>query len=1054
VFFCTIGFAKEAGKEQASKEPALQKIKTNDVYDYFLINNLLNPYSNNGDGSINPITGGSGLEYPKGSNKTAIFEDGLVWGGYSKGSLKVGGSVYRHALQAGNILIPGTPMTNPTAADPDDPLFTVYRVRPDINPNVPFSAVATKLQNDEANFIVRDDPSATAQSIYNRYISDWNNWPASLGAPFTYGLDSLGVQRTSGAYDPRYDIPGIKGADQTLWHVSNDMSAAITRNLAGSEPIGFEVQRTIWGYNQSGALGNTIFISYKVINYSGATVDSLLFTQWSDPDLGDATDDFTGCDLSRSLGYVYNGKGYDLIYESTPPASGFVFFAGPAVVGNSSDVAVIDLKYRSGYKNLKMSSFNFFINGDPLYTDPVQGTYVGTKQWYNLMNGLVGTTGGVINDPIAGAPTKFALSGDPVKGTGWLDGGIAPPGDRRMCLTTGPIYMNPMDTAEIVVALVVGQGADRISSVTELRSVTDIAQAAFNLLFDVPKPPPAPTVSVTPFDGGVVLNWSDTTQIRTIEADYTSKGYIFEGYRLQQFPRPVNLNGRTIKLFDVENPVLDNAGVQRYYATQQDELNSKSMVNGQSYYFGINSIAYNPVGVPPILEGSPAIFEAIPQPEVPGEKYSAQPLSTLPITQLNGSGSVSVTAQVIDPKQLQTGDFVIDIGADTVAGDINFKWDWNQGTTTLFGNQPFAPLSAGSPIFQGVQLAVAIGPQLIDSAYAYLDTSHINFDGSTSWFRGTFDDMYLSWSGLKGKGFDHTSFPVEIRFTGIADGSDPDYNDTTIIAGGQFGTYYEYPAWGKSYTDTTATGFKYKQIRFPFEVWDVVHNRQMGLMAASRNADAKAKWHTAKNALPYGYGNGFNPAYTGPYWYRMSGRDYFTIIDRPYTLGTADTAKINLVTDSLATFMFRFSGSWTNGDVFRFTFTQPPVPGVDRFGFHVDAETYGNRDLAREQVEKINVFPNPYFAFNKAEWTKYQRFVTFSHLPAKAVIRVYTIAGILVRTIVKDDPTQFVRWDLNNSYNLPVSSGMYIVHVDMPAIGKMKILKLAIIQPSQILDRL
>jgi hypothetical protein len=75
-------------------------------------------------------------------------------------------------------------------------------------------------------------------------------------------------------------------------------------------------------------------------------------------------------------------------------------------------------------------------------------------------------------------------------------------------------------------------------------------------------------------------------------------------------------------------------------------------------------------------------------------------------------------------------------------------------------------------------------------------------------------------------------------------------------------------------------------------------------------------------------------------------------------------------------------------------------------------------------------------------------------LPAKAVIRVYTIAGILVRTIVKDDPTQFVRWDLNNSYSLPVSSGMYIVHVDMPEIGKTKILKLAIIQPSQILDRL
>ena len=61
-----------------SKTRNLQKTMTNDQYRWFLINNIFNYYSNTGDGSINPNTGQSGFEFPKGSGKQCTFEDGIV----------------------------------------------------------------------------------------------------------------------------------------------------------------------------------------------------------------------------------------------------------------------------------------------------------------------------------------------------------------------------------------------------------------------------------------------------------------------------------------------------------------------------------------------------------------------------------------------------------------------------------------------------------------------------------------------------------------------------------------------------------------------------------------------------------------------------------------------------------------------------------------------------------------------------------------------------------------------------------------------------------------
>jgi hypothetical protein len=102
-------------------------------------------------------------------------------------------------------------------------------------------------------------------------------------------------------------------------------------------------------------------------------------------------------------------------------------------------------------------------------------------------------------------------------------------------------------------------------------------------------------------------------------------------------------------------------------------------------------------------------------------------------------------------------------------------------------------------------------------------------------------------------------------------------------------------------------------------------------------------------------------------------------------------------------------------------------------------------------VKKISVFPNPYMGFHDLEGTDsvlpLPKFITFNHLPTtgKVVFRVFNIAGTQVASFEKNTTSQYQKWNMRNSNEFPLASGVYIVHIDMPDIGATKVLKLAIV---------
>jgi hypothetical protein len=190
-------------------------------------------------------------------------------------------------------------------------------------------------------------------------------------------------------------------------------------------------------------------------------------------------------------------------------------------------------------------------------------------------------------------------------------------------------------------------------------------------------------------------------------------------------------------------------------------------------------------------------------------------------------------------------------------------------------------------------------------------------------------------------------------------------------------------------------------------------------------------------------------------------KEWLFIFDEPYTAATPD-AKFQVdvrVTDARMMYWAmwnRRSGylAWdkaTGTDQF-ILYPNHVFANTDLFSFTAPAVGY-NADQAKLDVEKINVYPNPYYGINPQELTKYTRWVTFTHLPPKATLRIFNLAGQLVKTIVKDNSDQSQRWDLLNDSAFPVGNGLYIVHIDMPDLGTTKILKVAIIQEKQILDR-
>lgn len=350
----------------------------------------------------------------------------------------------------------------------------------------------------------------------------------------------------------------LKG-DETLFWIFNDNAGSHTESQGS--PIGLEIRGQAFGFSTNDELNNMTFYSYEIINRSTYTLTQTYFSQWADPDLGYADDDYVGCDVSRGLGYCYNGSNVDgsgqsWAYGDQPPAVGIDFFQGPymdadgrdnpkfyvdsasypgycdkflksayeldqmAINGVNFGDSIVDNE-RFGMRRFVYHNNNSSVTGDPSvafeYYNMLQGIWRdNTKMRYganahtsNGANGpecdfmFPGLTD-VCNWGTQGVdpnPTQYGAEG-------WTEANVGnAPADRRFMQSAGPFTLKPGSVNYITVGVPWARAAQggAQASVELLKRADDKCQSLFENCFKTLDGPDAPDVTIRELENELIL---------------------------------------------------------------------------------------------------------------------------------------------------------------------------------------------------------------------------------------------------------------------------------------------------------------------------------------------------------------------------------------------------------------------------------------------------------------------------------------------------------------------------------------------------------------------
>ena len=421
--------------------------------------------------------------------------------------------------------------------------------------------------------------------------------------------------------------------DETHWWVFNDKGNIHTET--GGDPIGMEIRAQAFAFATDDAVNDMTFYNYELINRGTQTLYNTYFGQYADADVGFSNDDYVGCDVTRGLGYAYNGVSTDpggngqAGYGDNVPAVGIDFFEGPYqdvdgfdnAKGIGEGEALNGIGYGDGVtdnERFGMRRFVYYNNSAGQNGDPSAATdYYRYLQgiWKNGAHMKFGGDGFQSGTTTLDADFMFPGDSDPEHwGTGGVDPGFLwtevtagnPPADRRFIQSAGPFTLTPGAVNNITVGIVYGRSdeTDLEASVRSMKTADSKAQALFDNCFQLVEPPVAPVLTIQEMENQLILYLSDPP-LQDIESyferdkiniitpdDLVSQGifyddtFRFEGYQIFQMKDELasvsELNdlsqARLVAQCDIENGV--SKLVNYTYDEQLDITIPTVMVDG------------------------------------------------------------------------------------------------------------------------------------------------------------------------------------------------------------------------------------------------------------------------------------------------------------------------------------------------------------------------------------------------------------------------------------------------------------------------------------------
>lgn len=473
------------------------------------INNVRARFYSHGLIGMNLANGTPEFEVPNGGGAHPLFSAGLWIGGQDAGnSLRLAAMCYEPL--GFSDWFPG-PLTNDGTASTTPAVQAAYDQVWQLDNN----EVATH----QAYCNCLGDPNCDPAVDFPGYQMPmgFNNWPAigDVGAGFDLYQAPFTDYNNDGDYDPTgCDAPCGPG-DGSLYFIFNDKGGAHENSQL--LPIGVEVQATPFAYSSTNAaLDNTVFVEYVIINRGMLTLSDTYISLFTDFDLGCANDDYVGCDVGRSMWYVYNGAPNDAGaacaggvqgYGTEPPA-----FAATILCGVMQDADLLDNPLVADYEQatvgrgamypdwgvgygdttvdnerMGLCRFAYYDSSTSNTSAPVLGS-----QYYNSMRGLWndGTQLSYGGTGYGGeTPARYAFpdNSDPLgQGTNgtpqapWTEVGAGnAPYDRRGVGTMGPVTLEPGAEHRILVAFTYARSGDggAMSSVGALKARVDSVRA-------------------------------------------------------------------------------------------------------------------------------------------------------------------------------------------------------------------------------------------------------------------------------------------------------------------------------------------------------------------------------------------------------------------------------------------------------------------------------------------------------------------------------------------------------------------------------------------------
>lgn len=417
---------------------------------------------NRGDLHWDPINQIPFYEVPIKSNKNSVFASSIWLGGFDSGGLlHCAAQTYRQG--GGNDFWPGPLNTSG---------FSTTTSKQDFD----HIWVARKSDIDEFRYQYSIGNVQNGTYTVPSFILDW---PAYYNDPsYPQRLAPFVDINNDNQYRPLQDgdYPEIKG-DQMAWCVFNDYGI---KTETTSDIMGIEIHLSAYSFNcidssrLAGALSYTTFYHYDLYNRGVKSFDSLYFGIWSDFDLGNAADDYMGCNLPSNSFFVYNGDADDDgggAYGSCPPRQNVVFLDSPEAPLNDGLDNNHDGVTDEPGEEVGLSRFMYYENT----FDPINGNPTALDDYYQYlsgswMNGSTLTYGGNGRGTGPGAtniPCQFMFPGtsDSSFSTTWTMGTAGyQPTDMRGVGSVGPISLPAGAMKSFDVAFVTGSNDSTLNN--------------------------------------------------------------------------------------------------------------------------------------------------------------------------------------------------------------------------------------------------------------------------------------------------------------------------------------------------------------------------------------------------------------------------------------------------------------------------------------------------------------------------------------------------------------------------------------------------------------